>query len=1076
MKRVHPVCLEYSAIARRPILRLLPEITCFLIFLLLSVGAYAQTNVVTGKVLDTAGNGVPDVSVLIKNTSTGATTNAAGWFSINAAKGAVLVFSSVGYVDKEVAVNAEDLGNISLSRVVADLADVVVVGFGTQRKVNMTGSVGTVTAKALADRPVRNAAQALQGLVTGLNISQNNGSLESNPSINIRGIGTIGTSSSSPLILVDGMEGSLNAINPQDIESISVLKDASASAVYGSRAAFGVILITTKKGKQGKARLNYNNSLRSAGPLLLPKQMDSYTFALFFNDANLNSGSSAFFSPEQLQRIKDYQAGTLKESIIPNPNNPSRWADGYAYGNANVDWYKAMYKSNSFAQEHNLSLNGGNDRFSYYLSGNYMHQDGLMRFNTDWYDRYGVTAKINGKISDEVAVNYTNRFIFEGYQRPAALTNSFYNDLGRQGWPTLPLYDPNGFLYSSPSPALSMAEGGVDKNQRDWNYQQLQLVFEPVKGWRTFGEFNYRARTDFRNWNTQRTYNHDVNGNPYVYGQNSEVYEYGYKENYYNTNIYSEYNKRYGAHNGKVMAGFQSELTKYRDLSATRQGIIVPGSPTLNTTSGVNPLGVAVPPTVSGQYQNWGIQGFFGRINYDFDGKYLFEANARYDGSSRFRSDSRWGLFPSVSVGWNIARESFIRNLWSEINTLKLRASYGELGNQNTNVWYPTYLTLPVGTASGSWLINGQRPNTAGAPDALVSSTLTWETIKTLNIGLDFSLFNSRLSGSFEVFQRKTIDMVGPAPQLPATLGVATPSTNNTNLTTRGFESEITWSDNLKNGLKYSFRFLLSDYQTTVDAYPANRTNALSTYRTGQKLGEIWGLTTIGIAKSKAEMDAHLQKLNGGQNVLGSQWDAGDIMYADVNGDGKLDKGNSTLSNPGDLRVIGNSTPRYTLGFDASANWKGFDVRAFFQGVMKRDYWQGSYFFWGTTDQIWWSTGFVEHTDYFRANADHPLGQNLNSYYPRALFNSPKNREAQTRYLQNASYLRLKNLQIGYSLPASLLDKLHIQNLRIYLSGENLLTRTKTAKMFDPETIDGGSDGSVYPLQKTIAGGISVTF
>lgn len=1072
--RVHPVRREGNAISLRLMLRLLSKCTFFLFLLFLAVHASAQTITVSGRVLDSAGNGMPDVSVLLKKAGKGTQTDTSGRFTLKAAKGEVLVISSVGYTDKELVISGEDLGGIILSRATSELADVVVVGFGTQRRVNMTGSVGTVTAKQLADRPVRNTAQALQGLVTGLNISQNNGSLETNPSINIRGTGTIGTSSSSPLILVDGMEGSINAINPQDIENISVLKDASASAVYGSRAAFGVILVTTKKGKQGKARLNYNNSLRSSGPLLLPKQMDSYTFALFFNDANLNGGSSAFFSPEQLQRIKDYQAGTNRNSIIPDPNNPNRWADGYGYGNANVDWYKAMYRSNSFAQEHNLSLNGGSDRFSYYLSGNYMHQEGLMRFNTDWYDRYGITAKINGKISEAVSVNYTNRFIFEGYQRPAALTNSFYNDLGRQGWPTLPLYDPNGFLYSAPSPALRMAEGGIDRNQRDWNYQQLQLVLEPVKGWKTFGEFNYRARTDFRHWDVQRTYNHDVNGNAYVYDQNSEVYEYGYKENYYNSNIYSEYSKRYNKHNGKIMAGFQSELTKYRDLSASRQGIIVPDNSTIVTTSGVNNLGVGVPPVVSGQYQNWGVRGFFGRFNYDYEGKYLLEVNARYDGSSRFRSDSRWGLFPSVSVGWNMARESFIQKLSNVIDVLKLRASYGQLGNQNTNNWYPTYVTMPVNTASGNWLINGQRPNYASAP-GLVSSTLTWETIKSLNIGVDFSFFGSRLTGSFEVFRRRTLNMVGPAPELPAILGTPVPATNNTNLTTRGFESEITWSDKLKNGLNYSFRFLLSDYQTTVDKYP-NKTGALSTYREGQKLNEIWGLTTIGIAKSKEEMDAHLAKLTGGQNALGTQWDAGDVMYADYNNDGKIDKGNSTLSNPGDLKVIGNSTPRYSVGFDASASWKGFDIRAFFQGVLKRDYWQGSYFFWGANNPIWWSTGFVEHTDYFRASTSHPLGQNLNSYYPRPLFSSGKNREVQTRYLQDASYIRLKNIQVGYSLPANLSRRLGIQNLRIYLSGENLITRTRTAKMFDPETIDGGADGSVYPLQKVIAGGVSVTF
>lgn len=1061
-------------LSSRFLVRTLKYASLFLLYSLFAGQLHAQNLTVNASVVDSLRKGIPDVTVQIKGSLIKVRTDISGRFTIIAPKTSVLVFSAIGYQEKEVTVDDTNIGEITMIESGVSLSDVVVVGFGTQRRAKVTGSISTIDAKALAGRPVQNAAQALQGLVNGLNISQNNGSLESMPSINIRGTGTIGTSSSAPLILVDGMEGSIYAINPQDIETISVLKDASASAIYGSRAAFGVILISTKKGKAGKPIFNYNNSFRSSRPVLLPRQMDSYTFALYFNDANLNGGSGAFFSPEHIQRIKDYQSGVRKESVIPDPNNTTRWGDGYGYGNANVDWYKAMYKEKASTQEHNVSLNGGNERFNYYLSGDYMGQGGMMRFNTDWYDRYGITAKINGKVSDQISVNYTNRFIYEGYQRPVALTGSFYQDLGRQGWPTLPLYDPNGFLYSSPSPALRMAEGGIDKNERNWNYQQIQLVVEPLAGWKTFGEFNMRTRTDFRHWDVLKTFNHDVAGAPYTYDQNSEVYEYGFKENYYITNIYSEYSKSLNQkHNGKIMMGYQSELTKYRDLSARRQGIIVPEIATINTTSGVNNIGAVVPPAVSGQYQNWATQGFYGRFNYDYDGKYLMEANLRYDGSSRFRADSRWGLFPSVSVGWNIARESFLRNLTSAIDVLKLRASYGQLGNQNTNNWYPTYVIMPVFTASGNWLINGQRPNYASAP-SLVSSVLTWETIKSTNLGIDFGLLKNRLTGSFEVFERKTLNMVGPAPELPVILGTAVPQTNNTDLKTNGFEAELGWTDRLSNGLNYSFRALLSDNQTTVTRYP-NKTGSLNTYREGQKLGEIWGFTTIGIAKSKEEMDAHLKTLDGGQNIIGTQWDAGDIMYADYNKDGKLDAGNYTESNSGDLHKIGNSTPRYRFGFDLNASWKGFDLRVFIQGVMKRDYWQGSYFFWGATNPIWWSTGFVEHEDYFRADASHPLGQNLNAYYPRPLFSS-KNQEVQTKYLQDASYVRLKNFQIGYSLPDFIVKKIRMQNFRIYLSGENLLTRSKVAKMFDPETIDGGSGGSVYPLQKVIAAGVSITF
>lgn len=1057
---------------------------CFL--LLLTIFCYqmvwGQQFAVRGIVKDVSGP-MPGVSVKVIGSSTGAITDANGAFRVRAAKNAKISFTFVGYRTQIVDLQTRTISgtgdyilNVTLLPEENSLEEVVVVGFGTQKKVNLTGAVGTVDSKALADRPVQNATQALQGLVTGLNISQNNGSLESTASINIRGTGTIGTSSSSPLILIDGMEGSINTINPQDIENISVLKDAAASAVYGSRAAFGVILVTTKKGKSGKLQVNYNDNFRQTAPVLLPKMMDSYTFALYFNDAGINGGSAPHFNAERLQRIKDYQDGKITTTIIPNTAT-GKWADGYDDGNANVDWYKAMYRDHDFSQEHNVSLTGGSDKTKVYLSGNYLDQNGMMKFNRDFYNRYSVTAKINTEIAPQLSLNFSTRFLREDYQRPADLTDAFYSDLGRQGWPTLPLYDPNGFLFGAPSPALNMAEGGKDKSQKDWLYQQIQLVFEPIKGWRTFGEINYRTRDDFRHWDSQATYNHDINGNPYPYRSSSNVYEYGYKEGYFNTNIYSEYSKTVAQkHNFKIMGGFQSELTKYHDVSAQKNGIIVPSIPTLNTTSGIGSDGKVVAPSVSGQYQNWAIAGFFGRLNYDYAGRYLLEGNLRYDGSSRFRGDKRWNLFPSISGGWNIARENFWKNYVSVVNTLKVRASYGELGNQNTNDWYPTYVVMPVGSANGSWLINNAQPNTASAP-GLVSSTLTWETIKSRDVGFDIGLLNNRLTGSFDWFNRKTLNMVGPAPELPVTLGTSVPQTNNTDLKTQGFELELAWTDRLKNGLGYNARFILSDYQTTVTRYP-NATGSLSTYRAGQKLGEIWGYSTVGIAKTQEEMDAHLATLSNGQSTVGTSWAAGDIMYEDYNKDGKFDAGSSTESDSGDWHKIGNSTPRYSFGIDLSADWKGFDFRTFFQGVIKRDYWQGSYFFWGATNNIWWSTGMVYHEDYFRNDPDHPLGLNLDSFYPRPVFGTSKNQQVQSKYLLNAAYIRLKNIQLGYTLPVQLTRKFGCQRLRAYISGENVWTGTKMAKMFDPETVDGGSsgNGNVYPLSKVWSLGVSVTF
>lgn len=1051
------------------------------LFVIVTTNVYAQSSNIKGKVFS-QNEPLQNVSVTIEGQKNGTFTNNRGEYVIKGTAGQKIVFSHVGYKSFIVTLNSNQLNtdnsfvvDVTLESDDSSLLDeVVVVGFGSQKKTNLTGSVSTVSAKEIENRPVRNAAQALQGLAPGLNISQNSGSLGSNPSINIRGTGTIGTSSSSPLILIDGSEGSLTALNPQDIESVSVLKDAGAAAIYGSRAAFGVILVTTKSGKSGKTSVNYNNNFRFNQPTVMPRMMDSYTFAQYVNQAEVNGGGNPHFSNEHLQRIKDFQNGTLKSTTIVDPNNKQYWAEGYAYGNDNIDWFDVMYRDRAFGQEHNLSMNGGGEKTTYYLSGNLMKQQGLMAFNTDHYNRYSVSAKINSKLSDILQLNYNARLVREDYDRPAALTDSFYDDLGRQGWPTLPLYDPNGYLFSSPSPALGMRDGGRDKSTKDFIYQQVQLVLEPIKGWKTFGNFNYRTKTEFRHWDAQRLYNHDVNGRPYLYKNSSNVYEFGLKENYYNINIYSEYEKAIGDHNFRVMLGGQVENTAFRNLGAQRDGIIIPGQPVLNLTSGTDINGKPVVPTVSGEYQEWATAGFFGRLNYNYKGKYLVEGNLRYDGSSRFRSNSRWGWFPAISAGWNVASEDFFAEAVPFINQLKLRASYGELGNQNTEVWYPTYVTLPTGTGNGAWLINNARPNSASAP-GLVSSILTWESINTTNIGVDFTLLNNKLSGSFEVFNRKTSNMVGPAPQLPSTLGTAVPQTNNTDLKTTGFEATVGWNDVTPSGFGYNVKFLLSDYQTTITRYP-NAIGALSTYREGQKLGDIWGFETIGIAKSQEQMNEHLASLpNGGQNAIGTQWGAGDIMYKDLNGDGKVDFGSNTESDPGDRRVIGNNTPRYSFGLNLGANYKNFDFSMFLQGVMKREVWQGGYYFWGATSSKWWSTGLVENLDYFRT-ADNPLGGNLDAYYARPIYGTSKNQEVQTRFLQNAAYIRVKNIQLGYSIPSETTKRIGIDRVRFYVSGENVWTGSSVAKMFDPETIDGGKNGTVYPLTKIWSAGLSVNF
>lgn len=490
--------------------------------------------------------------------------------------------------------------------------------------------------------------------------------------------------------------------------------------------------------------------------------------------------------------------------------------------------------------------------------------------------------------------------------------------------------------------------------------------------------------------------------------------------------------------------------------------------PTLNTALGT--------PSTSGRYEHWATAGFFGRFNYSYKDRYLLEINGRYDGSSRFPRELRWNLFPSYSVGWNIANEDFFP--WKEqISMLKLRGSYGELGNQYTQNWYPFYSTMPVSSNSGNWLIGATRPNTAGAP-GLIASTLTWERVTSWNIGADIQTFNNRLDLALEVYKRNTFDMIGPAPELPAILGTEVPRLNNAEMYSRGIELNVNWKDRIGE-VNYSVRAILSDDVQTVTKYP-NPTGTLNNWYDGRRNGEIWGYTTIGIAKTQEEMDAHLANTT---QSFSSQWFAGDIMYEDRNGDGIVNAGGNTLSNPGDLKIIGYQLPRYNYSFDLNASYKGFDVRAFFQGVGKRDYMPNGPYFWGANGGMWQSAGFVENMDFFRDETsvmvqNGVLDINTDAYLPKPYFGNNKNQQTQTRYLQNAAYLRLKNAQIGYTLDPNTISKLGLSRVRVYVSGENLLTFTKMAKVFDPESVGlgGWNDGKTYPFSTVYSFGLNINF
>lgn len=560
----------------------------------------------------------------------------------------------------------------------------------------------------------------------------------------------------------------------------------------------------------------------------------------------------------------------------------------------------------------------------------------------------------------------------------------------------------------------------------------------------------------------------------YDNGEKNSIYSYSERTNFFNTNIYSEYTRQWDNHTLKGMVGFQAELNKYTKVGGKKEDLITENVPNINVATGTE--------YAYGNKSHWATAGFFGRINYNYAERYLAEVNLRYDGTSRFASDKRWNLFPSFSLGWNIAREEFMEDFQDIFNTLKFRGSWGQLGNQNTVSLYPYIQTMPfypvTNTNKNTWLINGARYNGSTSP-SLISSALTWETMSSWNIGFDLGMLNNRLNLSFDWFVRTTFDMVGPAPELPVTLGTAVPKMNNADLRSTGFELDLSWRDRISD-FNYGIHFLLSDDRQKVLKYP-NESGSFSTWREGQYLNEIWGLTTIGIAKSQEEMDAHLATTDQSPIDPGT-WLEGDVMYADLNHDNQVTLGN-TENDPGDKRLIGNSTPRFKFGLDLDASWKGFDIRLFFQGVAKRDWAFSSnhLVYWGNAGGVWNSAAFENNMDFYRADdgsyADW-LGANTNAKFPR-LTASAKNRQTQTTYLENAAYIRLKNFQLGYTLPTSLTQKVGISKARIFFSAENLFTLTGLPSGIDPETLGNNNDyggQANYPLTRTFSTGISVNF
>ncbi|RIH63103.1 SusC/RagA family TonB-linked outer membrane protein [Mariniphaga sediminis] len=1024
-----------------------------------------QQKNVSGKVTDFGGQPLPGVTVVVKGTTQGTVTNADGeYFLSSVPVDATLVFSFVGMKTQELVVSNQTVINVTMEEETIGLEEVVAVGYGTQKKINLTGAVGVVDSEQLEKRPVANITNALQGITPGLNITPNSrygGEPGASMDFNIRGVGSL--SGGAPYVLVDGMPMNIDNVNPDDVKSISVLKDAAASAIYGSRATYGVILITTKSGGVDmKMNTSYSNSFSWLAPAVLPEGVNSLVFAAKMNEAAINSGQNKLFSDETIERMKKYQADPDNfPSMIPDPNDPNGW--GYwTLANGNTDWYDVYFKDRTFSQKHNLSITGGGTNSTYYVGLGWNDDGGKLNYANEKYQRYNLTSNFSLNVTDWMLISLKSKFSRSYKKYPQSSESStnreaIFGMLARN-WPNYPIYTPNGDYAMDLNQVPALANGGSDRQYSTDLWISPSVVLELTKDLKVNADFSYNAIGSKRNNFRAIIQGFAVDGVTPVrhYAQNynrieqtSSFYE------YYTSNIFIDFTKDINKHAFAVIVGGQSESSNNFSINGWRRDLITEAVPAISTATGDKDVGDSM--------SHWSTLGAFARLTYNFDEKYLLELNGRYDGSSRFQSGRRWGFFPSASVGYNIWKENFWESLSNVINTLKLRTSYGALGNQNVENYLHVEV-LPKNT-NLAWIMDGRRPNYTTVPNNR-SLGLTWEESKTVNLGMDAGFLNNRLNLSFDWFNRKTENMFGPGETLPAVFGANVPLKNNAVLKTNGFELALNWKQTVSNDFKYNINLVFSDNKSVVTKYN-NPTKYIHNYYEGKTFGEIWGFETEGLFQTDQEASEWWD-----QSVLYSKWSAGDVKYKDLDGDEKITRGTQTVDNPGDLKVIGNSSPRYLYGINLNGNYKRFDFTMFWQGVGKKDVWMGNNpSFWGFQTAFWNSSLQGHNLDFWSLD-------NTDSYFPKPYLTSEnsKNHEPSTRYIQDGSYIRLKNVQIGYTLPGSISSKVKTENIRIYCNAENMLTFSKIMESFDPEANFGLSNGLVYPLSKGFYVGINVTF
>ncbi len=970
---------------------------------------------ITGRVTDVNGNPLPGANILEKGTSNGAQTDFDGEYSIEVANmNTVLIVSYIGFATKEVEVNNQNTINIILQEDAASLDEVVIVGYGTQKKVNLTGSVSVVSTDDLASRPITSLSSGLSGLAPGIQVTQASGGRigENDASIRIRGIGTL--NNSNPLVLVDGVSSSMNDINPDDVESISVLKDAASAAIYGSRAANGVILITTKKGKKGILRVNYDGY---AGWQQATKKQgfvsDFATWMELANENKTNGGQGEIFDQSDIDEWR-------------NSNNPLT--------HPNVDWYERQVGRKAFIQSHSLSVSGGSDNTTYRFSLGYLNQDGLQKPNNQ--KRYHVRAQVESEILKGLKIG-TNLF-YRWTDLNPTVNSSNGGGVDFNVVPAIPDFKgPNGLWGGSQHSSVGIVFNpfwnnevlhNESRRQRFLGSAYLNWEILPDLVFKTNISLNSNTRFDTSFNETSTSWNFREDSPARIRDINSGRSR--HLQDYLVTNFYTlDYKKSFGNHNLSLLAGYQSEIFREDDVLASVENF--PGNAIRVIDAGLSN------PGVSGSLSEWAIQSYFGRLNYDFKGKYLFEANMRADGSSRFREGKKWGVFPSFSVGWRISEEEFMKDN-PTINNLKLRASWGELGNQLIGEYpYQATYNLNQNYSFGGSVVSGIAQN------SLANADITWETTTTVNVGLDAGLLNNKLNFTFEYFKRTT-DGILFEQQIPRFLGnKSAPTVNLAEVINDGWEVSANYNGKLGDDLYFSIGGNVTKLRNKVSRFFGDTfSGGTFIIQEGQPFRAIRGLEAIGIFQNQSEID--------NAPTHPGAVAPGDIQYkdqltVDTNGDGIPDEADGVIDS-NDRTVIGNTIPKFVYGANINLNYKNLDLGIILQGVSDVDTYAGGGFAFQAFNQD--DRGLVSD---FWLNRWTP--QNPTNEVPRLVSASSYNgnRQVSSFWVNDISYLRVKNIQVGYTLPSSLIDKYGFNKARLYLSADNVFTFTNWKWDYDPE-------------------------